>query len=86
LAAVERSSFHQSSPQFSTKISEKLRATVFQAVDESEEVAKTVVDRGEKGGASDGLESDAQNRIYLTNYEQLKEICFFCKSCNSYLK
>ncbi|CBN58558.1 MULTISPECIES: L-dopachrome tautomerase-related protein [Kamptonema] len=35
-----------------------------------QEVAKTVVDRGEKGGAADGLESDAQNRIYLTNYEQ----------------
>ncbi|MEG4007339.1 L-dopachrome tautomerase-related protein [Microcoleus sp. Pol11C1] len=34
------------------------------------EVASTVVDHGEKGGASDGLESDAQNRIYLTNYEQ----------------
>ncbi|MDB9512362.1 L-dopachrome tautomerase-related protein [Kamptonema animale CS-326] len=34
-----------------------------------QEVAKTVVDRGEKGGAADGLESDAQNRIYLTNYE-----------------
>lgn len=35
-----------------------------------EAVANTVVDQGEKGGASDGLESDAQNRIYLTNYEQ----------------
>lgn len=34
-----------------------------------EEVAKTVVDEGDKGGASDGLESDAQNRVYLTNYE-----------------
>lgn len=34
------------------------------------EVAKTVVDHGEKGGGSDGLESDAQNRLYLTNYEQ----------------
>lgn len=35
-----------------------------------EEVANTVIDHGEKGGASDGLESDAQNRVYLTNYEQ----------------
>lgn len=35
-----------------------------------EQVAKTVVDLGEKGGGSDGLESDAQNRVYLTNYEQ----------------
>jgi sugar lactone lactonase YvrE len=24
---------------------------------------------GDKGGGSDGLESDSQNRIYLTNYE-----------------
>lgn len=35
-----------------------------------QDVAGTVVDHGEKGGGSDGLESDAQNRIYLTNYEQ----------------
>lgn len=34
-----------------------------------EEVAKTVVVHGDKGGASDGLESDAQNRAYMTNYE-----------------
>lgn len=34
------------------------------------QVAATVIDLGEKGGASDGLESDAQNRVYLTNYEQ----------------
>lgn len=33
------------------------------------EVVKTVEDLGDKGGASDGLESDAQNRVYLTNYE-----------------
>lgn len=33
------------------------------------EVAATVKDLGDKGGASDGLESDAQNRVYLTNYE-----------------
>ena len=34
-----------------------------------EQVAKTVVDEGDKGGGSDGLESDAENRVYLTNYE-----------------
>lgn len=34
-----------------------------------EQVAETVVDEGDKGGGSDGLESDAQNRVYLTNYE-----------------
>ncbi len=39
-----------------------------QASDEA--LAATVIDHGEKGGGSDGLESDAQNRIYLTNYEQ----------------
>jgi sugar lactone lactonase YvrE len=32
------------------------------------EVAATVVDHGEKG-ASDGLESDAQGRVYATDYE-----------------
>lgn len=33
------------------------------------QVAATVVDHGDKGGGSDGLESDAKNRVYLTNYE-----------------
>ncbi|PYX01804.1 MAG: gluconolaconase [Acidobacteria bacterium] len=33
------------------------------------EVASTVKDLGEKGGASDGLESDAEGRVYLTDYE-----------------
>jgi sugar lactone lactonase YvrE len=32
-------------------------------------VAATVEDLGEKGGAGDGLEADAQGRIYLTDYE-----------------
>jgi sugar lactone lactonase YvrE len=32
-------------------------------------VSQTVRDEGDKGGASDGLESDAQGRIYVTNYE-----------------
>jgi sugar lactone lactonase YvrE len=34
-----------------------------------QDVAATVMDLGEKGGASDGLESDQQNRVYLTDYE-----------------
>jgi len=34
-----------------------------------EKVAETIKDLGEKGGASDGLESDAKGRIYLTDYE-----------------
>lgn len=34
-----------------------------------EQVAQSVVDEGDKGGGSDGLESDSQNRVYLTNYE-----------------
>lgn len=33
------------------------------------EVARTVKDLGEKGGASDGLESDAEGRVYLSDYE-----------------
>jgi sugar lactone lactonase YvrE len=33
------------------------------------DVAKTVQDLGEKG-ASDGLESDAEGRLYVTSYEQ----------------
>jgi len=33
------------------------------------EVAATVRDLGEKGGASDGLESDGQGRVYLSDYE-----------------
>jgi sugar lactone lactonase YvrE len=32
-------------------------------------VSKTVKDEGDKGGASDGLESDAEGSIYATNYE-----------------
>jgi sugar lactone lactonase YvrE len=32
-------------------------------------VAATVKDLGEKGGAGDGLEADAQGRIYLSDYE-----------------
>jgi sugar lactone lactonase YvrE len=32
-------------------------------------VSQTVKDAGDKGGASDGLESDAEGRIYATNYE-----------------
>jgi sugar lactone lactonase YvrE len=34
------------------------------------QVAATVLNHGDKGGGSDGLETDAQNRLYLTNYEQ----------------
>jgi sugar lactone lactonase YvrE len=32
-------------------------------------VAATVADEGDKGGAADGLESDAAGHIYATNYE-----------------
>ena len=34
-----------------------------------EDVAATVADEGDKGGAADGLESDDQGRIYSTNWE-----------------
>jgi sugar lactone lactonase YvrE len=33
------------------------------------EVGATVIDEGDRGGASDGLESDADGYIYSTNYE-----------------
>jgi sugar lactone lactonase YvrE len=33
------------------------------------EVAATVKDLGEKGGAGDGLEADTQGRVYLSDYE-----------------
>ena len=32
-------------------------------------ISQTVKNEGDKGGASDGLESDAEGRIYATNYE-----------------
>ena len=35
----------------------------------AEEVAATVEDLGNRGFASDGLESDAAGNVYLTNYE-----------------
>jgi sugar lactone lactonase YvrE len=34
-----------------------------------DQVAVTVVDEGDKGGGSDGLESDDLGRVYLTSYE-----------------
>jgi sugar lactone lactonase YvrE len=34
-----------------------------------EEVAATVIDEGDKGGAADGLETDDEGRIYATNWE-----------------
>ncbi|MFE7843609.1 L-dopachrome tautomerase-related protein [Microbacterium sp. NPDC057407] len=34
-----------------------------------DEVAATVVDEGDKGGAADGLESDDRGRLYATNWE-----------------
>ena len=36
---------------------------------DDKEVGATVIDEGDKGGASDGLESDAAGYIYSTNYE-----------------
>ncbi len=43
-------------------------ALVDRTINDSE-VAKTVVDEGEKGTGSDGLECDSENRIYATSYE-----------------
>jgi sugar lactone lactonase YvrE len=39
-----------------------------QSLDE-QKVSATVIDEGDRGGASDGLESDAAGYIYSTNYE-----------------
>ncbi|HSE99358.1 MAG TPA: L-dopachrome tautomerase-related protein [Nitrososphaeraceae archaeon] len=36
---------------------------------DDQKASETVTDEGDKGGASDGLESDAIGNIYLTNYE-----------------
>jgi sugar lactone lactonase YvrE len=36
---------------------------------DDEAVAATVINEGDKGGAADGLESDADGHIYATNYE-----------------
>ncbi|MGW4462002.1 L-dopachrome tautomerase-related protein [Micromonospora sp. NPDC004704] len=44
-------------------------ALVDRGLDDAE-VAATVTDEGDKGSASDGLESDDAGRIYLTAYEQ----------------
>ncbi len=43
-------------------------ALVDRSVDD-EQVAATVVDEGDKGTGSDGLETDADGRLYLTSYE-----------------
>ncbi|HZC88414.1 MAG TPA: L-dopachrome tautomerase-related protein [Nitrososphaera sp.] len=43
-------------------------ALVDRSLDE-QQVASTVKEEGDKGGASDGLESDAEGRIYATSYE-----------------
>lgn len=40
-----------------------------QSLDDREEVGFTVNDEGDRGGAADGLESDAAGYIYSTNYE-----------------
>ncbi|MFL5707305.1 MAG: L-dopachrome tautomerase-related protein [Ktedonobacteraceae bacterium] len=43
-------------------------ALVNRAIDDAT-VATTIVDEGEKGGGGDGMESDAANGVYTTNYE-----------------
>ncbi|MFL6480649.1 MAG: L-dopachrome tautomerase-related protein [Nitrososphaera sp.] len=37
---------------------------------DDQSASKTVKDEGNKGGGSDGLESDAEDHVYATNYEQ----------------
>jgi sugar lactone lactonase YvrE len=38
-------------------------------VDEASDEVATVVDEGDKGGGTDGLDSDAEGRLYVTSYE-----------------
>lgn len=58
---------------YSPLISHRLYSVSVDALvnrDKSEsDVASTVKDLGERPGASDGLESDAQGRVYLSDYE-----------------
>ncbi len=58
---------------YSPLISRRLYSVMLDALmDRSvspEEVAATVIDVGDKGGASDGLEADSDGNIYATNYE-----------------
>ncbi len=42
---------------------------------DDQDVAATVIDEGDKGGASDGLESDAEGNVYATNYEHNSILC-----------
>jgi sugar lactone lactonase YvrE len=42
---------------------------------DEKEVSATVTDEGDRGGASDGLESDAAGCIYSTNYEHNAILC-----------
>lgn len=42
---------------------------LFDRTQDDAAVARTVLDEGDKGGAADGLESDAAGCVYATNYE-----------------
>jgi sugar lactone lactonase YvrE len=39
------------------------------------EISRTVIDHGDKGGAGDGMETDAAGNIYATNFEHNAVLC-----------
>ncbi|HJU34514.1 MAG TPA: hypothetical protein VJ695_05275 [Nitrososphaera sp.] len=47
----------------------KLREALSNRSLDDENVSQTIKDEGDKGCASDGLNSDAQGRMYATDYE-----------------
>jgi sugar lactone lactonase YvrE len=56
-------------PLASRRWSSVSAAALFDRARPDEDVARTVVDEGDKGGASDGLETDDAGRIYITSGE-----------------
>jgi sugar lactone lactonase YvrE len=59
---------------YSALMSRKLYSVSVDALVEraksEEDVIATIVNEGDKGGAGDGMETDAANRLYMSNYEQ----------------
>lgn len=56
-------------PLGSRKLYSVATDALFDRSTDDEKVAETVIDEGDRGGAGDGLESDADGYIYSTNYE-----------------
>ena len=56
-------------PLGSRKLYSVATDALFDRSTSDEKTAETVIDEGDRGGAGDGLESDANGYIYTTNYE-----------------